>query len=278
MERIFVDTGSSVDIMYLDCFQRMNMAIDVKPVWTSLFGFAGEAVRVYGKVQLPMVLGDGPWRQTGIINFMLIDSPSHYNVIMGRPSISEYAAIISTAHLMMKFPVEDEKQRVIGIGESYRDQRDARRCYVASVRSSGSLKRAGEQRSEEDKEIELERRKGKEPRVTEFEDGEIMSIELLPERPGHSVRLGQQLPGEIQEALTGILRKNVDLFAWKPEDMKGINPKIAVHRLNIKPDAKPVLQKRRLFGEQQNEIIEKEVAKLLKIGHIERIKFFSIVS
>lgn len=84
--------------------------------------------------------------------------------------------------------------------------------YVASVRSSGSLKRAGEQRSEEDNEIELAGRKGKEPRVTEFEDGEIMSIELLPERPGHSVRLGQQLPGGIQEALTGILRKNVDLF------------------------------------------------------------------
>lgn len=45
------------------------------------------------------------------------------------------------------------------------------------------------------------------------------------------------------------------------------------YRLNIKPDAKPVKQKRRHFGEQQNEIIEKEVEKLLKIGHIERIQF-----
>lgn len=71
VERIFVDTGR-------------DLAIDVKPVGTSLFGFTGEAVRVYGKVQLPMVLGDGPSRQTRIINFRLIDSPSHYNVIMGR--------------------------------------------------------------------------------------------------------------------------------------------------------------------------------------------------
>lgn len=109
VERIFVDTGSSVDVMYLDCFKMMNLAIDIRPVGTSLFGFTGEEVRVYGKVQLPMVLGDGPWRQARIVNFMLVDSPSQYNVIIGRPSISEYAAIISTAHLMMKFPVEDEK-------------------------------------------------------------------------------------------------------------------------------------------------------------------------
>lgn len=55
--------------------------------------------------------------------------------------------------------------------------------------------------------------------------------------------------------------------------MKGIDPKIAVHRLIIKPDAKPVIQKTCHFCEQLNEIIEKEVEKFLKIGHIERIQF-----
>lgn len=97
VERIFVDTASSVDVMYLDCFRRMNLAADIKPVGTSLFGFAGEEVRVYGKMQLPMLLGDGQWRQYRMVNFMLIDSPYQYNIIMGRPSLSEYAAIISTA-------------------------------------------------------------------------------------------------------------------------------------------------------------------------------------
>lgn len=197
---------------------------------------------------------------------MLIDSPYQYNVIMGRPSLSEYAAIIFIAHLMMKFPVEDEKQRIVWIGETYGDQRVARRYYVASVRSLQSLKRTEEQRGEEDKEIEREHREGKVPRVVEFEDGEFMSIELRPEQPGHIVRLGRQLSKENQEALTKVLKENMDLLAWRLEDMKGIDPEITVHRLNIKPDAKPVLQKRRHFGEQQKEISEKEVEKLLKIG------------
>lgn len=76
-----------------------------------------------------------------------------------------------------------------------------------------------------------------------------------------------------QESLIQVLKENSDLFAWKPEDMKGIDPEIAVHRLNIKPGIKPVIQKRRHFSKQQNEIIEKEVEKLLEIGHIERIQF-----
>lgn len=197
--------------------------------------------------------------------FFFIDTLSQYNVIMGRPLLSEYGAVISTAHLMMKFPVEDEKQRVVGICESHGDQGVARRCYVASVRSSQSLKRTGEQRSEEDKELEWERRKGKEPRVAELEDGEIMNIELYPEQRGQTVRMGRQLSRETQETLTKVLKENKDLFAWRPEDMKGIDPKIAMHRLNLKPDAKPVVQKRRHFREQQTKIIEKEVEKLLKI-------------
>lgn len=57
---------------------------------------------------------------------------------------------------------------------------------VAVVRSSESHKRSGE----EDKEIELQRRKGKETLTTEFEEGELMTIELLPEQHGHMVRLG----------------------------------------------------------------------------------------
>lgn len=66
---------------------------------------------------------------------------------------------------------------------------------------------------------------------------------------------------------------NVDLFAWKPGDMVGIDPEMAVHKVNIKPNAKLVKQKMRHFIIQQSETIEEEVAILLKIGHIRKIQF-----
>lgn len=54
-----------------------------------------------------------------------------------------------------------------------------------------------------------------------------------------------------------MLRINVDLFAWKPEDMVGIDPEMAVHKLNIKPNAKPVKQKMRNFRIQQSETLRR---------------------
>ena len=36
------------------------------------------------------------------------------------------------------------------------------------------------------------------------------------------------------------IREYIDIFAWHYEDLPGLDPKVAVHRLNIKEGAKPV--------------------------------------
>lgn len=48
VKRIFVDTGSSVNVMFLVYFLRMGLELTVEPVETSLFGFTRESVRVSG--------------------------------------------------------------------------------------------------------------------------------------------------------------------------------------------------------------------------------------
>lgn len=48
---------------------------------------------------------------------------------------------------------------------------------------------------------------------------------------------------------------------------------MAIHSLNINPNAKPVKQKRRHFGVEKDRIIEKVVRKLLEAGHICRIRY-----
>lgn len=66
----------------------------VERVETSLFGFPGESVRVTGRVELQMTPGEGHLRQLRTINFMLVDAPSQYNVMLGRLAINAYTAII----------------------------------------------------------------------------------------------------------------------------------------------------------------------------------------
>ena len=50
--------------------------------------------------------------------------------------------------------------------------------------------------------------------------------------------------------------------------MTGINPDVAMHRLQVNPDHPPVKQKRRKFTPERNRVINEEVQKVLDIGSV----------
>ncbi|MCI41489.1 gag-pol polyprotein, partial [Trifolium medium] len=70
-----------------------------------------------------------------------------------------------------------------------------------------------------------------------------------------------------------ILKENVDLFAWKPSDMPGINESVITHKLSISPNIKPIAQRKRKIGEGRRAAITEEVAKLKEAEFIEEIKY-----
>ena len=61
IERILVNSGSSINLLYWNCFRKMHIAHDqLKTVTSPLHSFMGEAMPVVGSVQLPIILGDYP--------------------------------------------------------------------------------------------------------------------------------------------------------------------------------------------------------------------------
>ncbi|XXG41985.1 hypothetical protein AAC387_Pa01g2344 [Persea americana] len=64
------------------------------------------------------------------------------------------------------------------------------------------------------------------------------------------------------------LREFVDYFAWSYAEMPGLDPKIAVHKLNLQENIKPVKQGQRRFRPDVMDKIEQEVPKLKKVGFI----------
>jgi hypothetical protein len=68
--------------------------------------------------------------------------------------------------------------------------------------------------------------------------------------------------------LVDFLKANLDVFAWKPSDMKGIPGEVAEHKLNIKPGLKPVKQRLRLLNDEKCNAIGEEIMKLLSVGFI----------
>jgi hypothetical protein len=76
-----------------------------------LVGFTREKVQPIGVVTLLVTAGISPRQATVMTNFLIVDRPSAYNVIIGRPTLNKLKAITSTHHLKTKFQqiMEPEK-------------------------------------------------------------------------------------------------------------------------------------------------------------------------
>ncbi|VFQ98265.1 unnamed protein product [Cuscuta campestris] len=58
--RVLVDTGSSVNILYLETFQKLRLCrTQLEPLKTPLSGFTGDTVEAEGSIVLPVELGSG---------------------------------------------------------------------------------------------------------------------------------------------------------------------------------------------------------------------------
>ncbi|XP_042403954.1 uncharacterized protein LOC121993657 [Zingiber officinale] len=113
--RVFVDTGSSVNVMFRSAFEEMQIdTSELEPVATSLYDFTGNEVRPMGQIKLAISLGSEPLVRTRRSTFLVVDSPSSYNVILGRPALYEFRATISTFRQKIKFSVGEHVGEVRG--------------------------------------------------------------------------------------------------------------------------------------------------------------------
>ena len=130
VHRILVDNGSSIDILYYQVQKIGLKACDLKPSPNLVYDFTGDSVIPMGIISLPMIMGEYPRQSYVMSDFLVIDQPSTFNAVLGRPSLRALKAITSIYHLLMKFPTPN------GVGQVRRNQDEARRYYNQAVRST----------------------------------------------------------------------------------------------------------------------------------------------
>ena len=208
-----------------------------------------------GSITLVFTLGDSPCQATMAVRFLIVDAPSAYNMLLGRPSLNAIKAIPSAYHMMIKFPTTS----VVGMVRGY--QRVARECYSASVKQKAVDN------------INLDEPDMHDEVNTRPEPSEEMEPVPLDDNLEHLAYIGSKLVEDLSSLLTHFLKHNKDVFAWKQADMGEIDPAIITHRLNVSPSFKPVNKKRRSFAQERQKAINEEVAKLLKAGAIREVEY-----
>ena len=127
-----MDTGSSINVLYKATLGKIDLGIiDTRACATTLYGFSGEGIVSVGVVSLPVTFGEYPLSMTKIIEFIVVDTLSAYNVLLGRLALVELGAVTSVRNLAMKFPTPR------GVSVSKGDQLTALECYSISTRGNG---------------------------------------------------------------------------------------------------------------------------------------------
>nr|GEV59972.1 reverse transcriptase domain-containing protein [Tanacetum cinerariifolium] len=214
IHRMYIDGGSSMEILYEHCFNQLRPEIksQMVPATTSMTGFSGETIWPLGQLRRLVTIGNATHATKAWMNFMVVKSMSPYNGITRRSGLKAIQAIPSTIHGMLKFPVEG------GIATICSTILIPTEC--ASVTTSSMIPR--------------------EERTCPAN----FTVALHPDFPDQEVVIGGSLSDKGRTELCSVLKKSLDIFTWQPSDMTGVPRSIAEHRLNIREGYSPVRQKK----------------------------------
>ena len=84
IHQVLVDNGSSTDIIYLPAFQQMKLSKEMPQPFTSpLVSFIEDRIIPKGVIKLTIIVGTYPAQVSKEIDFLVVNCPSTYNIILG---------------------------------------------------------------------------------------------------------------------------------------------------------------------------------------------------
>ena len=99
-----------------------------------------------------------------------------------------------------------------------------------------------------------------------------MKVKILPDTNRY-FQVGSSMKDCDKIKMLLFLIQNVDMFAWSPYEVPGVDLEFIVHKLNVDPSFSPKKQKPRRLAKEHVEAVRSEVRRLREAGAI-RETFF----
>ncbi|XP_031261062.1 uncharacterized protein LOC116119273 [Pistacia vera] len=94
VHRMLLDNGSVVNILFQRAFEKMQLdEANLKPASIPLYGFTRDHLIPRGTILLSVTLGEAD-EVTKMTEFLVVDCPSTFNSILGRPLLRNFKVVI----------------------------------------------------------------------------------------------------------------------------------------------------------------------------------------
>jgi hypothetical protein len=106
MSKVFMDAGSGINLIYANTLRAMNHSLtNLAQTKTTFHGIVPTTpILPLGKVTLDVIFGKpGNFRRERL-DFEVVDWPSQYNAILGRPMFARFMAVAHYTYLKLKMP------------------------------------------------------------------------------------------------------------------------------------------------------------------------------
>jgi hypothetical protein len=104
--RVFMDVGSGINLIYARTLKAMCISLEsLKPTDCSFHRIVlGGANYPLGRIELDVCFGNSSNYRREKLEFEVMDWPSQYHAILGRPAFAKFMAVLYYAYLTLKIP------------------------------------------------------------------------------------------------------------------------------------------------------------------------------
>ncbi|XP_070024977.1 uncharacterized protein [Nicotiana sylvestris] len=249
-----VAQGSNLNICPLVTLRTLGKSLhEIKYGAINVKAFDGSQRSTIGEISLCLQIGP-TWFD---VDFQVIDVPSSYNLLLGRPWIHADGAVVSTLHQVVKFEWNHQEVIIHGDGSNPIYSRQTIPAIGVRRKIGGETYHHIERVNAIDKDKWWDNKIESILNWCEYELGKGLGknlqgiakpIKLKKHENVKETRISVHLSPSENEEYTEFLKEYEDIFAWSYDDMTGLSTSIVAHKLLTDPTCPPLNPAKCAFG------------------------------